>query len=274
MKISHFLLGTIGLAVVASTLERASADTPSYYRVTIWADADPYNYDYYNYPTLVLDETSGVTSATLDTGWRLGDMGSEAKAHSTANLATGELKVYVGARGASNAYYQGTASASASFRDSLSFDLPDGMSSATIAVSLAVTGSYELYQASNSTTYANTSLWFWEPGVSGYLIKEDDTIYDGFGGGGTGVPHTMTGNVVVEEGKEYQLSANLSASVKTQNPANLSYFDFVNTGALDIDMPAGVTFTSGSGVLIPEPSTLTLIGLGLLALAAFARRRR
>jgi hypothetical protein len=270
MKLSHFLLGTIGLAVVVSTLEPVSASALSYYRVTIWADADPYDQ---SNPALVFDETSGATSATLDTGWRLGILGSEAKAHSTANLATGELKVYAGARGASDAYNEGAATAGASFYDSLLFDLPDGMSSATVTVSLAVDGSFAFYQASNSTTGAYASLWFWEPGVSGYLIREDDTIYDGFTGSGTGVPHTLTGNIVVEEGKEYRFYANLRAGVLTRNPDNLSYFDFVNTGALDIDMPAGVTFTSGSGVLIPEPSTALLLAAGLAGLAA-ARRRR
>lgn len=263
MKTTHGLMAAACLSLVFGAHQTASADPISYYRVNLWADADPYGD---SYPTLVFDETEGATSASLDTGLRTGFSGSTAEAAASADLPNGALRVYVGAKGASNNYNEGYANASTSFTDSVQFDLPDGVTSADVGVSFTVEGIYEFYQASNSTTGADASLWFHKVGGSGYLIREDVTIYDGFTGAGTGVPHTISGVVTVEEGSEYRVYARLAAGVRTRNGANLSYFDFRNTGALAIDTPAGVNFTSGSGVLlVPEPASAMLVLFGTLA---------
>jgi hypothetical protein len=50
--------------------------------------------------------------------------------------------------------------------------------------------------------------------------------------------------------------------------------DFSNTGAVTLDLPSNVSFTSDSGVfLTPEPMTLLLLGLGLGRLTLAGRRK-
>ncbi len=263
MQTTHGLMAAACLSLVFGAHQTASAVPISYYRVNMWADADPYGD---SNPTLVFDETEGATSALLDTGLRIGGTGSTAEAAASADLTSGALRVYVGAKGASNNFNEGYAIASTSFTDSVQFDLPDGVTSADVAVSFTVEGIYELFQASNSTTGADASLWFHKVGGTGYLIREDVTIYDGFTGSGTGVPHTISGVFTVEQGSEYRVYVRLAAGVRTRNGVNVSHFDFRNTGALAIDTPAGVSFTSGSGVLlIPEPATAVLVVFGALA---------
>jgi hypothetical protein len=270
MKTIHGLMVAVCLSLVFGAHQTATADPISYYRVNMWADADPYGD---SYPTLLFDETEGATSASLDTGLRTGYSGSTAEAAASADLPSGALRVYVGAKGASNNYYEGYANASASFTDSVQFDLPDGVTSAEVAVSFTVEGIYELFQASNSTTGADASLWFYKVGETGYLFRDDVTIYDGYTGSGTGIPHTISGVVTVEEGSEYRVYAMLAAGVRTRNGTNVSYFDFSNTGTLAIDTPAGVSFTSGSGVLlIPEPASAAFMWVA--GAAMLARRRR
>jgi hypothetical protein len=59
---------------------------------------------------------------------------------------------------------------------------------------------------------------------------------------------------------------------------NGTLVDFSNTGTLGLSLPAGLTFTSGTGLFltspVPEPSTTLLLALGLTVLVFSASGRR
>jgi len=73
---------------------------------------------------------------------------------------------------------------------------------------------------------------------------------------------------------ELETSAGLgfTSSVDQVKESNV---DFGNTGRIAVIVPAGVTWTSGSGLLlVPEPGALALLGVGLAGLARLGRRAR
>jgi hypothetical protein len=79
---------------------------------------------------------------------------------------------------------------------------------------------------------------------------------------------------ITDTSRDFSFSADLSAI--TQNGA---LGDFSDTAALGIMLPNGLSFSSGSGefltgVVIPEPATIWLIGAALLGLAGMLRLGR
>lgn len=93
----------------------------------------------------------------------------------------------------------------------------------------------------------------------------------------------LSGRVLLGAGSSVDVFATLSiAASLNANPVTVT-LDFMNTGSFGIDAPAGVTFSSDSGVFlteqqggspVPLPATLGLIGLGWAALSVTTRSRR
>jgi hypothetical protein len=278
-------MATFVLAIAVTTAGPANAA----YRIAVSADAVPY--DEWADP-ITFTEIDGVTSATVDTGWRVGvdsnwevsDNSSVAKGAATANLATGNLHVYAGAKGI-RIYREGRAYGQASFQDTLTFDLPEGMSQAPVTLSLTIDGVFDINDGAwKAGTGADAYLSLWDAGASQYLVRESPTLFSGWSGDQVDLPFEVSGTAVVQENTSYSLYAMLDAGVQTQGNV-LSAMDFLSTASLDIELPPGATFQSESGVLltqtdddngvIPEPSTLAIWSLlSALGLAAGWYRRR
>jgi hypothetical protein len=235
----------------------------------------------------VFDQTDGLTSKQISTGAVTGDTNNEAEARAGADLATGELKVFVSATTKSgNPFFDSaTASAGARFRDTVSFDFPGPTTSAEVEVVLTVGGTFtDLDAVCGSPTSCIIGNSLSAEIVLGPIF---DQVFGGFGllpGLTVTSPAVLSAKGVLDEGVDYGLRASLRASLKNPNDTEVA-FDLTNTGAVSFVLPQDATFTSGSQVLltqlpggggpgngIPEPGTLALLGVGLFGLGILRRR--
>jgi hypothetical protein len=269
----------VGAITVASF---ATVNAQPYYSVYAYAQASPddagWSVPSVSPITLSADETNGATSFDLDTQVHhamvyvrsLGrTVPTEARARAAASLATGEVKLFVGADGV-DYFLTASASANAYFVDYVTFDLPDGITERLGTLKFRVAGEHALNDIVWHTQDALASLGF---GAS-YDTKY---IYRGWDGLVNTLPFELSVSAMVTEGAPYQVLAALSASIGVKDI--YSYIDVEQTGTLSVEVPEGVAYTSFSQVLltetepaIAEPATFVLLILG--GLLCLARRSR
>ena len=215
--------------------------------------------------------TNGVTTYSTpgSTATRFSVSASEPQSTASAygDLRTGKVGAFAGTTPS------GYAAASASISDTLSFTIP-GANASTITplrylVSLHATsadaetvfafgggGNYTMFGRLNQPYYINPIGWAsassWMDGTTRYF----DLTYNLVGADPT-----------VGIGMTLEALAGLG-----------SVTDFSNTAGISIIAPAGVTFTSQSGVFlsgaVPEPSSWTMLIAGFGVVGAMVRRRR
>jgi hypothetical protein len=179
-----------------------------------------------------------------------------------ANLRTGELAVYGEASGASdpNAVAQLVAGyGTASFGDTITVSGPSSSFSTIATIGLHVEGSFQGYAwvfASLTVGSVNRSLCIQTYGcsISATSIPPGPFSFD-----------IMVDAPVSSSSPTLSLRAGMSA-----NAINEGIADASSTATLSIRLPAGYSFTSGSGVLlVPEPPPLALLATGVLGSAFY-----
>jgi hypothetical protein len=189
------------------------------------------------------------------------------RAYAFADLATGKLGVRAEIGGTPT--HTHFAQAAASYSDSLEFHLPSGMPSLTITLSMTVDA---ILPAGNGFGTAllefggETSFGGLPPGPAGpfsTILWVTATVYDGVP---VGVSAALGGGV-----------DNYSHTAVPPYDSGSFIFDALHTATLSIDVPAGVTYRSESGVFltqVPEPSALQLLLFTMPGMCAASRFRR
>lgn len=215
-------------------------------------------------------------------------------AASTANLATGVLGVQANCcdYNAHNDPSSGEASATAKFTDTVTLVLPNGYTASTIpfvTFDLTLSGASEGISAPtlDAAHPSATIKDFLQvtPGSGGISGCQSTDPTDDCGGPNSPLNLSITFTNISTSDLNFTLTALLQATATGFDPfagatvTGSGFADALDPGQLSIDLPQGFGFTSGSGVLltqaatVPEPSTLMLLGSGLVTIV-FVRRRR
>jgi hypothetical protein len=230
-----------------------------------------------------------VTSVTLGTSSVNSPDGVSANASAYANLATGSL----GVSGNSNevGYAGGNSNEAAALADTLTFSITGATSSTvtTIGVQWSVSGGVTSSSAdSGGDAEMEGNLQFGNAGMTTEWDSDDGgapTDYLGTGADGDWLSSTIvsqTANSTIIDA-EYQLVGSdptipvgLFLECGSSNDASCDYYD---TASISLTLPAGVSFTSASGVFltqapvtaVPEPGSFLLFGTALLAIGSLRR---
>lgn len=273
------------ILLLATPLRKAQA-----YSVLVQATAFDFGDD--NYTEQTFSETDGMTSLTAAVGpvtgarysyYVPGASGNVVESRAGADLATGQLRGFVSATMNSGDPYNipGRGESLAEFRDSVTFDLPDGMTSALIGITMTIDGTITNAEGLVGPYGCNN--------VNGSNIQ--GYLYLGGSSASTGsvhpcgllatvlptppasLPFELSVEKEVTDGQTLSLIARFILELANNQDQETVEFDFGGTAGLEFNLPAGATFTSQSGVLltIPEPTTAALLGLALVGLAL--RRR-
>ena len=240
-------------------------------------------------------DITGLTAASVSTTAQFGspDVATSISSAS-ANLATGILGIYAtGNCTLPNVNCNGEAFASAEMRDLLTFTNTTGTVQ-DIEVSFAfdgtvalggladrnvqnvdlcfIAGTFQCLGTSEEFTYTDGSIS--GPTPPTLTVPTSGWVSTSILPGANGYSDTFLGTFAVPAGVS---SATMSAFMKVDCGVDGTTCDFSHTGQLSIAQPAGVSFTSQSGVLltqsVPEPATFGFAALALLAGALRKRRQ-
>ena len=203
-----------------------------------------------------------------------------ATANSAADLTNGTIHLYAQSTGA------GSAIAKANLQDVLTFHVTGG-TPVNIGVSLRISGS--LTGGPSSGGELDLADFEFDGATDGFVQYVSD-LSDGTAtitreGSSNWVSASFAGTTadtlvfngvyaLTDPNEVVDLTWNTQASATADATA-----DYSHTGQLSLSLPAGVTFSSASGVFlsaaaVPEPGTLVLLTTALGALGGLARRRR
>lgn len=228
-------------------------------------------------PAAVVETFSGVM---------LGGSSSSA----SADLARGQLKATAQSRGVqtvASGYAANDAAATAMLRDVVRVlgDIPTGsMVEFIIDYHGAVNGDATNSQLGDIRTSTNGLLTFTAqaPGVAGSTRSLRHILIDGSCLGFSGPSQGCTSGKLIDQ--QFRVSVPISNAGRnvffdfsvTATALGAALADFGNTAGLALVLPAGLSFSSDSGVLlstpVPLPATASMLGLALLVLGAGRRR--
>lgn len=239
---SCITLCLLGVGLLSVHPAAASYDVRYQYQLFPQNNGDP------SHVYVTVYEPDGLTSLAVDTGMRLsgldpaaidcdGAPAAQGFARSTAavDLARGRVAASGSAGG-----YVGLAHGGASFNDEVTFQLPAGMTDATVGFSLVIPGTFTTLQ---------------QPGydVSGYAQVSLGSVTIDNGGdqpAATFIGQTLSGSATVTNGATVGVGVFVIASTQLANVCLPQALEFDFAAYLVLDVPAGVTYTSSSGVLL------------------------
>ena len=236
---------------------------------------------------------ASAATRVADNATQTGPSGNIATASYYADLGTGMLGTFIYGYGPqANVYGGGGASleTTVSMDDRIYVTIPPGTYDDDLYVVLHghVEGTIRaagIDDSRESNAYQTWTFSLAGPlGGDGTYSVRTDNIYPGMSPYVVDQDFTLTARVLYADSYATDRVVNLfvSASLKSKGAALGTYpygdettsvlCDFYNTGEFtSLVVPAGCTWESGSGVFLPEPATLGLLGLGGLTLL---RRRR
>lgn len=214
--------------------------------------------------------SDGATSAQADL--TLPSTTSFFEGHAASDLSAGTLRVYTDGSGSSNA----------SWLETVKFDLPDGVTSIDIPITVRLEGVNterpgSLYNniglAFQAASYGNSS-HFDRVFVQKWCGFEADFTDSICKSGSVSVEYTDT--LTIWEDVYYQFNFYVNAG-----GLNIKE-DFASTGIFSWDLPDNVSFVSSSGVFmaaanasgVPEPTTWAMMLVGFGAIGFTMRRKQ
>jgi hypothetical protein len=229
----------------------------------------------------------GLTSGTLDVH------ASGSRALASISLGTGISRVLANSAddtAAQNSIYYTSVNAQDQAVDGLTWHLANPSATAFVTINLHVDGN--LLFASTNGSYSQDILLALGGGSFSWGAREAARDPAGAVFGGVTNSHWDSFSLTNQTATGFDFSGVYAVTDGQYTPVSFSQAldncgfgalcDFTNTARLSFTLPAGVRFTSDSGVFlteasappstVPEPATLILIGLGMAGLGGSRRR--
>lgn len=266
-------LGACAAMLVAGPAAAGTVELSDYYFVRPYVDAGG--------TTLDGIQENGATSDSRNIG---------SDYQSNVDLATGTIRIYQNTTGP-NASGQ----AVGVFGDTLNFTGGDGSlvdfafdfdgiinapawdGNISSYLQYGVSATLYVFDASSAATYDNyTSIGGALISQSGFFnfAKPTTAAIDEY------FARSLSGSVAVTGDQSFKVFASLGTFVSISNQPATVTMDFLHTGAIGVQAPAGVDYSSASGVFltdtgaVPEPATWAVMILGFGLAGGTLRRRR